>query len=166
MNRLQIALKRTVSRGALLARRTAAPTSWNARAAAAMETTRVQFPTSGARCMATDESSTDNIVHIHSTDEYIQQVQNSTKLVAYYTAKWCGPCRMFGPVYERLASEYGDRISFLKIDVDENEQLAANAGIQAVPTFQLFNGGKKIDTVQGADKDAVTQKIESLIEQA
>jgi len=71
----------------------------------------------------------------------------------------CGPCRMIGPVFEALSPNYST-IVFLKVDVDENAKVAEECGISAMPTFQVFKNGSKIDEMVGASKD----KLEALVE--
>lgn len=78
--------------------------------------------------------------------------QNADKtIVVDFTATWCGPCRMIGPVFEELSTQF-ESIIFLKVDVDEVEQVAAACGISAMPTFQVWQGGKKVDELVGAAK--------------
>jgi thioredoxin 1 len=81
-----------------------------------------------------------------------------------FWAPWCGPCRMIAPVLEKLAEEYANRLTILKVNVDENEALARQFGISAIPTMVFFKDGKKIDQVIGAPpaqkiKDAINQKL-------
>jgi thioredoxin 1 len=63
---------------------------------------------------------------------------------------------MVAPMFEEFVSEYPD-IEFYKVDVDEAEDVAATCGIQAMPTFQFFKGGNKIDEVRGADINKIKQ---------
>jgi len=64
---------------------------------------------------------------------------NGVSIVACFSATWCGPCRMFAPVFEK-AMEQLPELVFAKIDIDECEQLCDEYGIQSVPTIILFNG--------------------------
>ena len=59
---------------------------------------------------------------------------NKPCLVDFY-ADWCGPCKLTSPILEELSKQYGDRINFYKVDVDEEQELAAIFGIQSIPTF-------------------------------
>ena len=72
-------------------------------------------------------------------------------LVDFY-ATWCGPCKAMHPVLERLKEQMGDSIRILKLDVDRNGTLAAEYGIQSVPTLMLFREGKVLWRQSGAMK--------------
>merc|ERR1712032_506868 len=80
------------------------------------------------------------------------------KIIVDFTASWCGPCKMIGPVFEELSASYSN-IEFVKVDVDELEDVAAECGISAMPTFQVWSNGAKIDELVGASAD----KLEELI---
>ena len=85
-------------------------------------------------------------------------VSSPSGSVVYFTASWCGPCRMISPVYEELASGAGDGTTFLKVDVDDQPEVAAAAGVTAMPTFKFFKDGQLLDTIVGAD----AAKLQSL----
>ena len=70
-------------------------------------------------------------------------------LVDFY-ADWCGPCRVVGPIVERLADEYGERLEVRKVDVDESPTLARQYGVRSIPTLVLFKDGRPAETVVGA----------------
>jgi len=85
---------------------------------------------------------------------------SKTKLVVIdFTATWCGPCKMIGPYFEKLAVEYPD-IEFVKVDVDDANDVAAFCNISAMPTFHFYKNGIKIDDLQGADKTKLKDKVE------
>ena len=82
---------------------------------------------------------------------HFNDIVNSEPLVlADFFATWCGPCKTMHPVLENLKKELGDRIRILKVDIDQNEALAAQYGIQAVPTLMLFRNGENIWRQSGA----------------
>ena len=71
-------------------------------------------------------------------------------LVVDCWAPWCGPCRRVGPVMEALAAEFAGRIAFAKLNTDENQQVARQLVIQAIPTILLFQSGRLIGSITGA----------------
>ena len=75
-----------------------------------------------------------------------------------FTATWCGPCQMIAPIYQAMSEEHTD-CNFYKVDVDESEEIAQACDISAMPTFQFFKGGKKVDDFCGASKDMILQRI-------
>jgi thioredoxin 1 len=69
-------------------------------------------------------------------------------LVDFY-ADWCGPCRAVAPVVEDLAAELDGRLKVVKVNVDENEQLSLDYGVQSIPTLLLFQNGQEAERVIG-----------------
>ncbi|KAH7852810.1 hypothetical protein Vadar_029467 [Vaccinium darrowii] len=102
------------------------------------------------------------VIGIHSASELekmLNAASRSSRLaVLYFTATWCGPCRMISPLYTSLAAKY-PKIVFLKVDIDEARDAAARWNISSVPTFFFVRNGKEIDEVVGADKDSLEKKI-------
>ncbi|CAH1244114.1 TXN [Branchiostoma lanceolatum] len=84
---------------------------------------------------------------------------NKDKLIVVdFTASWCGPCKMIGPVFEKLAEEHSDVI-FVKVDVDANDETAGACGISAMPTFHCYKNGQKVEEMCGASED----KLKALV---
>ncbi|MGB7184752.1 MAG: thioredoxin TrxA [Burkholderiaceae bacterium] len=78
-------------------------------------------------------------------------VLKSDKLVLVdYWAEWCGPCKMIAPILDEVATDYGDRVSIAKVNVDENQATPAKYGIRGIPTLMLFKNGQLVDTKVGA----------------
>ena len=67
-----------------------------------------------------------------------------------FWAPWCGPCKMFAPVFTQMAGQYAGRVRFAKVDTEAEGTLAARHGIRSIPTLALFKGGREIDRVSGA----------------
>jgi len=82
-------------------------------------------------------------------------------VVAYYTAAWCGPCKQIAPIYEAHSDEYAD-VAFLKIDVDDNDEQAANASISMMPTFKFLKGGAEVASFSGADPSSLAAMLKEL----
>lgn len=68
---------------------------------------------------------------------------SSGKVIVYFTATWCGPCRMLSPIYEQLSNEL-PHIKFIKVDVDDHKDLAAEFGIMSIPTLFIYEDSKLI----------------------
>ena len=70
-------------------------------------------------------------------------------VVVDFWAEWCGPCRAAAPILEELTGEYKGKVSFAKVNVDENSFLAARYGIAAIPTMIVFHGGQPVEQIVG-----------------
>lgn len=81
-------------------------------------------------------------------EEFNELLKQDKILVVDFFAVWCGPCQMLGPVLEDLAKEM-ENIEVLKIDIDEEEELAIEMGIEVVPTVMIFKNGEKKNVLQG-----------------
>ncbi|XP_036452107.1 thioredoxin [Colossoma macropomum] len=81
-------------------------------------------------------------------------------VVVDFTAMWCGPCKMIGPFFEELSQrpENSD-VVFLKVDVDDAQDVASFCGIKCMPTFHFYKHGKKVHEFSGASKDTLEQTI-------
>ena len=87
-----------------------------------------------------------NFIVLGSSTAYTELMQRDDKKVLYFTASWCPPCKMIAPVFSKLSLEYSD-ILFVKIDIDDFQEVASEHRIQSVPTFEFINGAKVIDKV-------------------
>ena len=86
-----------------------------------------------------------------NTQEFDQIVSASTiPVVADFWAPWCGPCRMVGPVLEKLAADHPAAVTVIKVNVDENAELAARYAVMSIPTVILFSGGELQSQLVGA----------------
>ena len=94
------------------------------------------------------------------TDSSFQaDVLDSTKPVLVdFWAEWCGPCKMIGPSLEELSEELGDRVNIVKLNIDENPQIATQLGIRSIPTLMVFKDGKCVSNKVGAGPKSELQR--------
>jgi thioredoxin 1 len=81
---------------------------------------------------------------------FTSEVSKYPIMLVDFWAPWCGPCRMVSPIIEQLSREYSGKVAFGKVNVDENQRIAASFGIQSIPTMMLFKAGKAVDVMVGA----------------
>jgi large subunit ribosomal protein L40e len=80
-------------------------------------------------------------------------------VVVDFTATWCGPCQTIAPEFAKLAEANPDAV-FVKVDVDDNDWVIDECGVEAMPTFQFYKGGKKVDEMVGAKVSDLVAKVE------
>ena len=80
---------------------------------------------------------------IHLEKEDFNDIISNGKVVVDFFATWCGPCKMLGPVFEKVSDEVND-VKFVKLDVDKFNDIARQYGVMSVPTLILFENGKEV----------------------
>ena len=89
--------------------------------------------------------------------------KNPGKIVIKLGAEWCGPCRALGPVLEEVATELGEKAQVVKVNVDENGELAQQFGIRGIPTMIFFKNGEAAKTLVGVQsKEEIKKTLEEL----
>jgi thioredoxin 1 len=77
-------------------------------------------------------------------------LSSATPVLVDFWAEWCGPCRMVSPILDEIAAEYSDKIEIVKVNVDEEPQLAMQYGVTGIPLMGIFQGGQLVKQMVGA----------------
>ena len=102
--------------------------------------------------------------HIHDESELNAAIASGGPVLVDFWATWCGPCRMVSPFVEQLADVYGDRIAFVKVDVDEEPGLAMRYRVASIPNLVLIKDGAIVEQSAGArPKAALEQMLQKLL---
>ena len=84
-----------------------------------------------------------------------------TPVIVDFWAEWCSPCRLVHPELEKIASEFGDKVKVVKVNIDHAPTIAAKYGIMSIPTIALFTDGEVKSQVVGArPKDAIVEGLQ------
>ena len=103
--------------------------------------------------------------YIEVTDQtFTEKVLQSDKpVIVDFWAPWCTPCLRMAPTFERLAGEYADKITFAKLNTDDNQNTPTRLGIQGIPTMIIFQGGREVDRVVGlVQGDVLKRHLENV----
>jgi thioredoxin len=87
---------------------------------------------------------------VTDNDFHAEVLDSDRPVVVDFWAPWCGPCRVVSPIIDDLAEQHGDRVKFVKMNVDENLQTQSRYNILSIPTVILFERGEPQETVIGA----------------
>jgi thioredoxin 1 len=103
-----------------------------------------------ARAQAEAARSASSVVDVALDTFESEVLQSALPVVADFWAPWCGPCKAMAPVFEELARIYVEQVKFVKIDTEDQPQLAAHFRITSIPTLLVFSGGQLVDGAVGA----------------
>ena len=100
------------------------------------------------------------------TDASFEQevVKNDKPVVVDFWAEWCGPCKQLAPVLDQVASELGDSVKVVKMNIEESPETPTKFGVRGIPTLMVFKGGELVDTkVGGMPKGQLQSWLETHI---
>jgi thioredoxin 1 len=100
------------------------------------------------------------IIHVGASDFISEVISANLPVLVDFTAVWCGPCKMLEPIVQQLAQEWEGKVKIVKLDVDENADLAMQYQIMGVPTLILFSNGQPLERMTGYQpKQRIAAKI-------
>ncbi|KIW05929.1 thioredoxin [Verruconis gallopava] len=101
------------------------------------------------------------INHVSSSAQFSKVLSSNTCVVVDFFAEWCGPCKAIAPIFEQLATSHAQpgKVAFVKVDVDQSQDIAERYGVSAMPTFLVFKNGSVFETVRGANPSALRAAV-------
>ena len=105
-----------------------------------------------------------NIAAVTDAEFEAQVLKSDKPVLVDFWAEWCAPCRKIAPLLEEIAGEMGDQVSIVKLNIDENPEVARNYRIMSVPTLTVFKNGEPVQSVAGAKpKGDLVKLVESAL---
>ena len=92
-------------------------------------------------------------------EEFNKAMQNGDVVLVDYWAPWCSYCRRIGPAYDKVAEQFGDKLQVVKVNIDEEPQLALAEQIEVIPTLVLYRDGKAVDSIVAPESKAMIDRM-------
>jgi thioredoxin 1 len=98
-------------------------------------------------------------------DNFKTEVEESDiPVLVDFWAEWCGPCQQLAPRIDEIAGEYDGKVKVVKVDVDDNQELAGQFGIRSIPTLLIFKDGDRVDQLVGSvPSDRIREHLDEYI---
>ena len=95
----------------------------------------------------------------YTTAEFETAMANGKTVLVDYWAPWCSYCRRIGPAYDRIAQAFGEELEIVKINIDEEPDLAKREHIEVIPTLVIYQGGQAMDSVVAPESKAMIEQF-------
>ena len=106
----------------------------------------------------------ENLLYLSDAEFEEKVLQSDLPVLVDFWAPWCGPCRMLGPIIEELSEEYAGKVTFAKMNTDENPSVPGQYQIMSIPSLLLFKDGKLLDRAVGMrPKPALQQWLDGAL---
>jgi len=105
-----------------------------------------------------------NVIELNGENFEAEVLGSEVPVLVDFWAEWCGPCRMAGPIVDKLAEEYAGKIKVCKVNIDQERDVAVKAGVTSIPTLNFYKGGQLVDQMTGVTpsfESDIKAKIES-----
>ena len=105
-----------------------------------------------------------NVSDVGDSDFESQVLNSDIPVLVDFWAPWCGPCKSIAPVIEELANEFGGKVKFVKLNVDDNPKTPTDYGVRGIPNLILFRGGEVVEQIVGAvPKEQLSEAIGKIV---